>query len=143
MTHAIPTAIDRLWTQFAPKLVAFLATGLTASGLIWVVQYLSDLVDHPIVVPTELAVLLVGIVSTLAAYIQRDKLLDLPPRELASKVVVFALTGISATGVLSAAAAFGIDLSEYSPLITAGVTVLGALLGYFKRDTRSAYALAA
>ncbi|TAJ46371.1 MAG: hypothetical protein EPO52_17715 [Herbiconiux sp.] len=143
MSHALPTPVERLWMQFAPKLIAFLATGLTASGLIWVIQYLAGLFGYDWTIPTELAVLLVGIVSTLAAYIQRDDLLQLPPREFAAKVLVFALTGISATGILSAAAAFGVDLSEYSPLITAGVTLLGAVLGYFKSDTKSRYALAA
>lgn len=140
VTHAVPTPIERLWTQFAPKLIAFLATGLTASGLLWLWTYITGLFGYDWALPPELAVIIVGAVSSVAAYIQRDGLLDLRPKEIASKVIVFILTGISATGILAAASAFGVDLSEYSPLITAGVTVLGALLGYFKRDT---YALAA
>ncbi|WP_291052143.1 hypothetical protein [Herbiconiux sp.] len=121
----------------APKLIAFLATGMTASGRIWLIQCAGGLFGYDLQMPTELAVLLVGVVSTVAAYIQRDKLLHLAPREIASKVLIFTLTGISATGILLAATAFSVDLSGFSPLITAGVTILSAVLGYLKRDQRS------
>jgi hypothetical protein len=134
MTHALPTPIERAWSQLAPKLIAFLATGLTASALIGVVQYGAPLLGLQIELKPELAAILVGIVSTVAAYIQRDNLLVLPPNQFAFKVLVFAASGISATGTLALFAQFGVDLSEFTPIITAGVTLLGAVLGYFKRD---------
>jgi len=143
MSHAAPTTLRRGWLALAPKLLAFLATGLSASALIGAFQFFTGLTGHPINIPTPTAVLLVGIISTTAAWAIRDKLLELPPRELAAKVAVFALSSVTASGVVAVLAAFGIDPAPYSAWITAGVTIAGAILGYIKKDSRSAYALAA
>jgi hypothetical protein len=134
MTHAELTPIARAWSKLAPKLIAFLATGLTASAVIWAVGYVGGLFGYEWHLTPELAMILVGAVSTVAGYIQRDHLLDLPANQIALKVLVFALSGITATGVLALASALGLDVTPYAPLITAAVTVLAGVIGYLKSD---------
>lgn len=126
-------AITRAWSALAPKLVAFLATGLTASGVIYVAQLLG------VAISPTLAALLVGGVSSVAAYVQRDSLLELAPAEFSMKVVIFIVTSASATSIVALLAEFGVDLSDWSAVIGAVLTVIAAALGYSKRD----YVLAA
>lgn len=121
--------VKRAWSALAPKLVAFLATGLTTSGLLWFLQGLG------LVISAELAALVVGGLSSVAAYIQRDGLLQLAPGQFSLKVVSFIITSASATTVLAVASAFGVDLSPHAPLIGALLTVLATLVGYVKTDT--------
>lgn len=125
--------IIRAWSALAPKLVAFLATGLTTSGLI----YAGTLVGLEI--SAELAVILVGGISSVAAFIQSDpRLAQLGPGQFSLKVVTFIVTSASAATVVALLAEFGIDLSAHSALIGAGLTILAALLGYAKSDARAA-----
>lgn len=116
------------WKSIAPKLVAFLATGLTASLLIGVGQFFG------LTISAELAALVVAGVSSVAAYIQRDNLLSLAPGQISLKVITFIVTGASATGVVALAAQFGLPLDNYAAIIGAGLTLLGAVLGYTKAD---------
>lgn len=62
----VKVRITRAWTKLAPKLIAFLATGLTASGLI---AFLAEL---DIVIPTGLASTIVTVVAAIAGYIKSD-----------------------------------------------------------------------
>lgn len=122
------TTILRLWTALAPKLVAFLATGLTASGLLLALQLVGLQIS-----PT-LAALIVGGISSTAAFIRRDRLLELAPGQLSLKVIAFIVTSASTATVLSVLAEFGVDLSGNAPLITALLSVAAALVGYFPAD---------
>src|SRR5690349_8245895 len=120
--------IKRNWGRLAPKLIAFLATGLTSSGLLYV------LAAFGIHIAPSLAVLLVGGLSTMASFIQRDNLLALAPGQLSLKVFAFALTSVSAATVIALAAEFGVDLTPYSPAIGIVLTVIAGIIGYFKSD---------
>ena len=64
--------IHRAWNDLEPKLIAFLATGLTASGLIWVADYVGFKLTAP---EAGLIVLLVG---TIAGYIKASTTTVLP-----------------------------------------------------------------
>lgn len=119
----------RAWTQLAPKLVAFLATGLTASGLLAALQLVG------IHISAELATILVGGIASVAAVIQRDNLLELAPGQLSLKVIALIITSASGTTVLAIAGELGIDLTDHAPLITAVLTLLAAGVGYFKADS--------
>lgn len=126
--------IRRSAAALAPKLIAFLATGLTASGLIAAVQWVGALLNQQWTISAPLAALIVGGTASVAAYIQRDKLLDLAPGQLAYKVIVFVLTSVSAVTVVTVAAELGFDLSQWSPLIGVALTALATILGYVKKD---------
>lgn len=125
----------RAWTQLAPKLVAFLATGLTASGLIAALQVVG------VHISAELATILVGGIASVAAYIQRDRLLELAPGQLSLKVLAFIVTSASATTVVAIASELGVELGAYAPLIGALLTLVGALAGYLKADSPGSGAL--
>jgi len=125
----------RAWTQLAPKLVAFLSTGLTASGLIAALQLVG------IHISAELATIVVGGIASVAAYIQRDRLLELAPGQLSLKVLAFIVTSASATTVVAIASELGADLTAHAPLIGAALTVIAALAGYFKADSPGSGAL--
>lgn len=116
------------WKTVAPKLIAFLATGGTASVLIFIGQIFG------LTISAELSALLVGGVASVAAYIQRDNLLDLAPGQLSLKVIVFIITGVSATGVVALAGQFGLVLDDYAAIIGAVLTLVGAILGFAKAD---------
>ena len=123
--------ILRAWSALAPKLVAFLATGLTTSGLV----YAGSLFGVEISAP--LAVIVVGGLSSVAAYIQSDpRLTQLGPGQFSLKVLTFIVTSASAATVVALLAEFGIDLSAHSGLVAAGLTVLAAVLGYAKADAQ-------
>lgn len=124
--------ILRVWTALAPKLVAFLATGLSASGLLLALQLVG------LQISPSLAALLVGGISSTAAFIQRDRLLDLAPGQFSLKVIAFIVTSASTATVLALLAEFGIDLSGNAPLVTALLTLATAAVGYFPAD-RSRY----
>ena len=126
--------IRRGGKALAPKLVAFLATGLTASMLIAVLQWAGGVLGWDLTISPTLATMVVGGLSSVAAYVQRDDLLDLPPAQLASKVVVFVLTSVSAVTIVGVAAEFDIDLAPATPVIGAALTLIGAILGYAKVD---------
>lgn len=126
--------IRRRARALAPKLVAFLATGLTASGLIAALQWAGGVLDWDLTISPTLATIVVGGLSSVAAYVQRDDLLELPPAQLASKVAVFMLTSLSAVTIVTVAGEFGIDLSSASPAIGAALTLIGAALGYAQSD---------
>ena len=64
--------IHRAWNDLEPKLIAFLATGLTASGLIWVADYVGFHLTSPE------AALIVVLVSTIAGYIKASTTTVLP-----------------------------------------------------------------
>lgn len=125
----------RSWKQLAPKLIAFLATGLTASGLLWALQLVG------ITISAELATILVGGIASVAAFIQRDQLLELAPGQLSLKVLAFMITSASAASVVAIAGELGIDLTPHAPLIGALLTVAGALAGYLKADSPGSGAL--
>ena len=120
--------IKRNWANLAPKLIAFLATGLTASGLLYVLSAFS------VTIAPELAVILVGAVSSLAAYIQRDNLLALAPGQFSLKVLAFILTSATAAGLIALAGQIGIDLTPYSALIGVILTAAAGVVGYFQSD---------
>lgn len=118
----------RGWHELAPKVITFLATGLTSSALIAALHLFG------IEIRPTLAVLVVGGISSVAAYIVRDKLLDLAPGQLSLKVLRFIVTSASAVTIVALAGQFGLDLSQWSPLIGVGLTLLGSVLGYTKSD---------
>ncbi|MDQ1113920.1 CHASE2 domain-containing sensor protein [Microbacterium testaceum] len=120
--------------SLAPKLIAFLATGLTASGLIAALQWAGLVLGWTWTISPTLATMIVGGLASVAAFIQRDHLLDLAPAQLAGKVAVFVVTSISAVSVVAFAAEIGIDLSGWSPLIGAALTLLATAAGYVKAD---------
>lgn len=126
MTTAVK--ITRAWSAIAPKLVAFLATGLTSSGLIWALQLAG------LTLSAELASTIVLGVSSVAAYIQRDGLLSLPAAQFSRKVIAFIVTSASAVTVVAAAGDLGLDLSGHVPLVTAVLAVATALVGYWTKD---------
>lgn len=119
----------RAWRELAPKLVAFLATGLTASGLLWALQLVG------VSISAELAALLVAGIASVAGVIQRDNLLELAPGQLSLKVIALIITSASGTTVLAIASELGVDLSDHAPLITAALTLLAAGIGYLKADS--------
>jgi len=120
--------IQRAWGALAPKLVAFLATGLTVSGVLWAFQLVG------LHVTPELATILVGGLSSVAAYIQRDGLLQLAPGQFSLKVIAFIVTSASATTLVALAREFGLDLAPHAPLIGSLLTVVAAAIGYLKSD---------
>ena len=120
--------LKRHWVRLAPKLIAFLASGLTASGLLFV------LAAFGIRLSPTLAVILVGAVSSIAAYVQRDRLLTLPPGQFSLKVLAFVLTSVTASGLIAFVSEFGVDLTPYSPAIGIVLTVVAAVVGYLKSD---------
>lgn len=120
--------IKRHWSRIAPKLIAFLATGLTASGLIGV------LAAFGIELRPDLAATLVGATSSIAAYIVRDKLLDLAPGQFSLKVLVFILTSVTAVGLVAFAGQIGFDLTPYTAAIGVIITAVGGVIGYLKSD---------
>lgn len=120
--------IRRAWTRLAPKLVAFLATGLTSSGLLFVAQAFG------ITIAPELAVIIVGGLSSVAGVIQRDNLLTLAPGQLSLKVLAFILTSTTAAGLIALAGQLGFDLSPYSALIGIILTAVAGVIGYLKSD---------
>lgn len=122
------TKITRAWSSIAPKLVAFLATGLTSSGLIWALQLFG------VALSAELATSLVLGISSVAAYIQRDGLLSLPAAHFSRKVIAFIVTSASAVTVVSFAGQVGVDLTDHVPLVSAVLAVVTAAVGYFTRD---------
>jgi hypothetical protein len=126
--------ITRDWHTLAPKLVAFLATGLTASGLIAVYNWAASVLGWTWVLSPTLATIIVGIISSAAAYVQRDNLLTLAPGQIAGKVIVFVLTSTTVVTVVAIAAELGFDAAPWAPVITAALTILGAVLGYAKSD---------
>ncbi len=126
---AVKTLVTREWTKFAPQLIAFLATGLTASGVLAV---LSALHVH---ISLTLAALLVGFVSSVAAYIKKDDLLGDSAKVLGGKLAAFILTGTTATVVISVTSALGWHPPTY--IVGLIVTAASLLAGYFKRDTSS------
>lgn len=135
MSHTAPTVITRLVdrarerAQFlAPKLIAFLASGLSVSAVLAVLASLNVHMD-PV-----LATILVGGVSTVAAYIQRDNLLGLAPGQFSLKVIAFLVTSASATGIVATAAQLGIDLSQHTVIIGVALTVIASLFGFAKSD---------
>lgn len=129
IAHGTPIKqlVTRAWSKLAPQLIAFLATGLTSTGVLAVLA-----VVH-IHVPLTIAALAVGFVSSVAAYIQRDKLLGLSAKVLSGKLAAFILTGTTATVVIGISSAFGC----HPPTYIVGLIVTGAslLAGYFKSDT--------
>lgn len=126
--------ITRAWNKLAPKLITFLATGLSASALIAGVNWVADLLGQEWSISATLATMLVGGISSVAAFIKRDNLLSLAPAQFAYKVVAFIVTSASAATVVAFAEQLGVDLSEWSGLIGAGLTILATLVGYYKKD---------
>ncbi len=64
VTTITKNVIHRAWTDLEPKLIAFLATGLTATALVAAAAYVG------IPIPDGLASLIVLIVSGIAGYIK-------------------------------------------------------------------------
>lgn len=120
--------IKRAWYKLAPKLIAFLATGLTASGLIALAA------PFGIVISPELSAVLVGAVSTVAAFIIRDNLLALSPGQFSLKVVAFVVTSATAVGTVAFLQHFGVDLSQWTAVIGLVITGAGAIVGYLVPD---------
>jgi len=128
--------VARAWAALAPKLIAFLATGLTTSGVIALLALFG------VTLKPELAVLIVGAVSTFAAWLLRDNILSLAPGQISLKVIAFLVTSVTVGGITAFASQLGLDLSPYSALIGVALTVAGTIVGYFKGD-KSNLALAA
>lgn len=122
---------------FAPKLIAFLATGLTSSLLIGV------LAAFGIEISAVLAVIIVGGLSSVAAYVQRDNLLALAPGQFSLKVLTFIVTSVSATTIVATAAQLGLDLTPWAPVIGVVLTAVASALGFSKADRTTDYALTA
>lgn len=119
--------LQRNWTALAPKLIAFLATGLTASGVLFVLHAFG------LDIPVELATFFVAAISSVAAYIKRDRLLELSPPEFSLKVVVFVCTSITSSYLLTLLGFFGIEIS--AELATVIVVVVSGVAGYLKSDS--------
>lgn len=130
MTVRTATArIERYWSALAPKLVAFLASGLTTSGVIIAAQFAGFQIS------TELAVMIVGSVSTVASYIQNDpNLAGLRPGQFSLKVVTFMITSATGVGVVAFLGELGIDLSAHAGIIGVILTLVASILGYAKSD---------
>lgn len=129
MSHAASVrTVYRHLNVLAPKLIAFLATGLTSSGVILVLQAFG------LTIAPELAAILVGCLSSIASFIQRDNLLALAPGQLSLKVLAFVLTSASAVTVVALAGQFGVDLSPWSAAIGIVLTVISSIVGYVKSD---------
>ena len=82
--------IHRAWNDLEPKLIAFLATGLTASGLIWVADYVGFHLTSPE------AALIVVLVSTIAGYIKASTTTVLPVTPVLVPVPVVAVAPVAA-----------------------------------------------
>jgi hypothetical protein len=63
----VKVTIKRAWNDVSRKLIAFLATGLTSTGLIAGLAYAGIHIDAP------LATLLVVVISALAGYIKPER----------------------------------------------------------------------
>jgi hypothetical protein len=63
----VKVTIKRAWNDVSRKLIAFLATGLTSTGLIAGLAYAGIHIDAP------LATLLVVVVSAAAGYVKRER----------------------------------------------------------------------
>ena len=88
--------IKRAWNDLEPKLIAFLATGLTVSGLLWAADYVG------IHVTQEQAGLAVLVVSGIAGYIKSSTTTVLPVTPLAPAPVIGVDTGIPTVPVVAA-----------------------------------------
>lgn len=126
---AVPVYLERAWSALAPKLVAFLASGLTTSSLIIAAQFFG------LTISTELALIVVGSVSTVASYIQSDPSLSgLRPGQFSLKVVTFMVTSATGVGVVAFLSELGLDLSAHAGLIGVILTLVATILGYMKMD---------
>lgn len=121
-----PSLVTRAWKALAPKLIAYLAAGLFTTQQLGVLDVVGVHLDP------GLAAMVVAIIAALASYIQRDKLLDLPWNALAPKLLVFILTSITATGLVTFLGYLHVDLHP----VVAGllVTLASAVAGYFVPD---------
>lgn len=126
------TKFTRAWTTLAPKLIAFLATGLTSTALIAIASSLG--VD---ISPT-LAAILVGGLASVAGFIQKDNLLALAPGQFSLKVLSFVLSSATAVTVIALAAQLGLDLTHFSVLIGLVLTGAATIVGYFTADQTTA-----
>lgn len=126
MTITTQPVVRRTWRDFAPKIVAFFATGLTSTGLVALLNVVGVAIDP------GFAGLIVGVLSFIAAYITRDNLLVLAPRQIAAKVTYAGLTAVTATGIIAFASYLGASLDP--ALAGLIVTVLATVAGYFKSD---------
>lgn len=69
----VKVKVIRAWNKLAPKLIAFLATGLSASSIIAIADEYFD-----VTLPLGLTGLIVTIVSTVAGYLKADTA-EIPP----------------------------------------------------------------
>lgn len=137
MTHTAPHPLAREWVKLAPKLVAFLATGLTASALVAVVDYLTATLHLGWAISPTLAAQIVLLVSTVAGWWYHDPTLGLlPPTVLAPKLVTLA----ASSGVVSMLIAIVANLGVPIPAGVAALltVVVPAIPGYLKNDFRPA-----
>lgn len=126
-TKIAPSFLRRAWTQFAPQVLAFLATGLTSSAVLTLLDYIPNV--H---IPATTVALVVGFVSTVAAFIQKDRALGDDAKTISGKLAAFVLSGVTVTAVVSVSSTFGLHLPEWAPGVA--VTVAGLIVGYLKAD---------
>lgn len=81
LEHPVTVKVRRAWSDLAPKLLAFLATGLTASGLVTLAAYFGFVLD------VGLASALVVAVSAIAGYFVKDNVTVTPGQVLAASDV--------------------------------------------------------
>lgn len=137
MSHAAPTVFVREWSKLAPKLVAFLATGLSASALVAVVDQFAAAFGWGWTISPTLATQIVLLVSTIAGWWYHDPTLGLlPPTVLAPKLVTLALSSGVVSIVLAILTSAGIGIpAGVAGLLTA---LLPTIPGYLKNDYRTA-----
>lgn len=119
--------VTRAWKALAPKLVAFLATGLTASTVIAVLHAVGIELDP------GFAAYAVTIVSAVASYVVKDNLLDLPWNALAPKFIVFVLSSVTASGLVTFLSFIHVSIDPAIAGVV--VTLVSVILGYVKSDS--------
>lgn len=123
----IKADVVRAWTKFSPQFIAFLATG----GVLTAIVALLDSFGVTYV-PSPLAVLLVGGLSSIAAYIQKDHLLGESAKALTGKLAAFILAGFTTSTVVALFSALDVHVPSW--VVGLVVTLAGIIAGYIKTD---------
>lgn len=113
VTTIVKSVVRRDWNDLEPKLIAFLATGLTATGL---VQFAAFLGVHPTPAQAALAVL---VISSIAGYIKSSSSKDTISGAATDGVVVNAPAPVPVNGGLGLASLLPTDASTPPAVVSA------------------------
>lgn len=128
MTKVQPSTslITRVWYKLAPKVLAYLISGVPASAVIYLLGVFGVHIE------VTWAVAFVGTLSVIASYVQSDNLLHLPWNLAAPKFIVILLSTVTGTAVVGALTFFGVKLDPgIASVVVVGVS---AIAGYFKSE---------